>query len=67
MKRYEIIEVNKNILTNALLSEVNDFEDAIIVESSRLNDIGYIITKNTKDFNKSTIKTLTPEEFIALK
>ncbi|GHV58231.1 twitching motility protein PilT [Spirochaetia bacterium] len=67
MKRYEIIEINKNILNNALLSEINDFEDAVIVESSKLNDIDYIITKNTKHFNKSTIKTLTPEEFIALK
>jgi predicted nucleic acid-binding protein len=66
MKRFNIIEVNENILNKALYSELNDFEDAVIEMSSKEKMIEYIITRNIKDFRKSQVKTVTPEEFLII-
>ncbi|MDR3238213.1 MAG: PIN domain-containing protein [Spirochaetia bacterium] len=65
LELFEIIEINKPILKKALLSNIGDYEDAVIVESAKEKRIDYIITKNTKDFKNSQIKILMPEEYLA--
>jgi predicted nucleic acid-binding protein len=67
LKIFEIIEINKTILEKALLLNINDYEDAVIVESASEKGINYIITKNIKDFKNSQIKVLLPEEYLAIK
>ena len=42
---------------------MKDFEDAIQVSTAEFNEIDCVITRNKKDFHKSTIKIFTPEEF----
>jgi predicted nucleic acid-binding protein len=64
MKIFKIIEINEKILSNALYSAIDDFEDAVIEVSSRAKNIDYIITRNGKDFKKSTVTALTPEELL---
>ncbi|MDR2543189.1 MAG: PIN domain-containing protein [Treponema sp.] len=66
INRFEIIEINAEILDKALVSEINDYEDAIIEVSSEKIKAEYILTKNIKDFKKSITKAITPEEFLAL-
>ncbi|MDR3196756.1 MAG: PIN domain-containing protein [Planctomycetaceae bacterium] len=66
MKRFNIIEINEKILNEALYSELNDFEDAVIEISSKEKKIEYIITRNIKDFRKSQIKAVVPEEFLII-
>ena len=66
MKRFKVIAVNEKILTEALSSEINDFEDAVIEISSKENDAEYILTKNTKDFKKSIVRPITPEKLLAI-
>jgi predicted nucleic-acid-binding protein len=66
LKMFQIIEINEKILNEALYSEITDYEDAVIEISSRDRKIDYIITRNIKDFKKSIIKSMTPDEFIAL-
>jgi predicted nucleic acid-binding protein len=66
MKRFTVIETNEKILNNALYSEVEDFEDAVIEASSKEKNVDYIITRNIKDFKKSLVKALTPEELLAV-
>jgi len=61
---FEILHSDKTILKNALSSKVSDFEDAVIVESCKENDIDCIITRNIKDFKNSEIKVFLPEDFI---
>jgi predicted nucleic acid-binding protein len=46
LKIFEIIEINKAILEKALLANINDYEDAVIVESAKEKNVDYIITKN---------------------
>jgi predicted nucleic acid-binding protein len=66
MKRFTVMETNERILNTALYSGVEDFEDAVIEASSKERNVDYIITRNIKDFKKSLVKALTPEELLAL-
>jgi predicted nucleic acid-binding protein len=66
LKIFEIIEINKTILEKSLLSDLSDYEDAVIEISAKEKDIDYIITRNIRDFKKSQIKTLLPGEYLAI-
>lgn len=60
----EVIGIDKDIVIQALESDVPDFEDAIQVFSAKSNSINLIITRNKADFANSGIKILDPQEFI---
>ena len=66
LKLYEIIDVTEADCRNALRSGIPDFEDAVMVEAAKRNDVDCIVTRNTKDFKNSDIKTYTPLEFLQL-
>ncbi|MBQ9574405.1 MAG: PIN domain-containing protein, partial [Synergistaceae bacterium] len=52
-------------LQTAAKMKWRDFEDAVqSATASRIN-ADYIITRNTKDFENSTVKALTPEEYFS--
>ncbi len=60
-----VLPVDSRTIDLALASEFNDFEDAIQYYSALENGITVLITRNLKDFKKSTIKVVTPESFLA--
>jgi predicted nucleic acid-binding protein len=66
MKRFKVIAINEEILNKALFSDIEDFEDAVIEISSKKNAADYILTRNIKDFKKSVIKPITPEELLLI-
>jgi predicted nucleic acid-binding protein len=66
LKRFTVIEINEKLLHRALISEIVDFEDAVIEVSSKEKNVDYIVTRNTKDFKKSQIKAITPEEYLVI-
>jgi hypothetical protein len=66
MKRFTVIEINKELLNKALDSEIDDFEDAVIEVSVIDRNVDYIITRNIKDFRKSIIPAKTPEELLLI-
>ena len=66
INRFEIIEVNAEILNKALTSEISDYEDAVIEVSSAGKKAEYILTRNIKDFKKSIINAITPEELLII-
>ena len=66
MKRFKVIAIDEEILTKALHSDIDDFEDAVIEISSKENSVEYILTRNTKDFKKSIVKPITPEELLII-
>ena len=53
-----------NDIFHALSSNVNDFEDAVMVETAISNRIDCIITRNIRDYTKSAIPVYTPDEFL---
>lgn len=60
-----LIKIDQEAILSALNSNFKDFEDAVqnfaAVENSEIN---YIITRNTKDFKKSSLAILTPEIYL---
>jgi predicted nucleic-acid-binding protein len=66
MKYFKTIAVDEKILTEALSSEISDFEDAVIEASAKKAGAEYILTRNAKDFKKSAIESITPEELLAV-
>jgi predicted nucleic acid-binding protein len=65
VQEFEIIPTNKTDLKKAIELNFSDYEDAIQVASAmRTNKIQYILTRNVKDYHKSPIPVLTPEEFL---
>ena len=48
----------------ALSSEVSDYEDAVMIETAVRTQMDAIVTRNTKDYSKSAVTVLTPEELI---
>ncbi|KPA14124.1 twitching motility protein PilT [Candidatus Magnetomorum sp. HK-1] len=60
----DVASVDKNVVINALRSEISDFEDAIQSFSAKQEGITIIITRNEKDFINSGLEILTPETFL---
>ena len=63
----DVLNMNKQIIVNAINSNFKDFEDALQNFAAVSNgDIDVIVTRNVKDFKKSEIAVLTPESFLKL-
>ncbi len=61
----EVLVIDKNTIMMALNSKFKDFEDALQNYSAELNgEIDIIITRNTKDYKKSQIGIMNPENFL---
>lgn len=61
----EIIQMNKEVVLDALNSEFKDFEDGLQNFSAvQSGTISIILTRNIKDFKKSDLPVLTPEMYL---
>jgi predicted nucleic acid-binding protein len=62
----EIADVTKSIIRQSLKTDFKDYEDAIQYYCAlSVADISLIVTRDTKDFKKSTLAILTPGEAVA--
>ena len=66
MALFEIASVNRLVIENALKSNFSDFENSVLNESAKHAGAEYIITRNIKDFKKSTIPAYTATEFLSM-
>ena len=61
----EIADVTDVVIRKSLKTDFKDYEDAIQYYCAlNIPEIELIVTRNTKDFKKSTIAVLTPAEAI---
>lgn len=61
-----VIPIDNSILKKGLKSVHKDFEDAIqIYSASSIEKIDCIVTRNVKDFRKSEILVLNPDEVLS--
>lgn len=65
LKLFEVSPVNRSVLELACKSKFNDFEDAVLDSSAQQSNLNCIVTRNTKDFQKSSLLVFTPEQFLA--
>ena len=60
-----ILEMNKEVVIEALNSKFKDFEDALQnFAAVNHGEVKIIITRNIKDFQKSGLAVLTPEMYV---
>jgi len=60
-----VLPVDSKTIELAIVSDFNDFEDAIQYSCAIENNLTTIITRNVKDYKKATIKIVTPEIYIS--
>lgn len=63
----EVADVTRDVIKKSLKTDFKDYEDAIQYYCAlSIPKIDFIVTRNTKDFKKSSIPVLNPEEALAL-
>lgn len=62
----KIVPVSEKHIDQALSSGFSDFEDAIQYFSSTDRHLGFIITRNKKDYKPDKISICTPSEFLKI-
>jgi predicted nucleic acid-binding protein len=66
VKHFKIIPLNSQMLDISFASQMDDFEDAIQLNSAIKGGCNTLITRNKKDFGTTKgLDILTPEEFVA--
>ncbi len=60
-----VLSVDRKIVEKAAYSEFKDFEDGIQNYCAESNGIRVLITRNTKDYQKSNIAIQTSKEFVS--
>jgi len=57
-------DTTKQDIQEALLSNIVDFEDAVLVAGAIRDNMDFVITRNVRDFANSTVLTITPTDFL---
>lgn len=61
----DVLTIDKAIILQALGSEFTDFEDALQNYAAETDgNVNLIITRNIKDYKKSALGIMTPENFL---
>jgi hypothetical protein len=66
LNNLEVLTADKKILRNALESEIDDYEDAVIDEIAINESIDFIVTRNLKDYKKSKNKIVNALEMVKI-
>ena len=62
---FDITFIDKSTFLEAVLSKGSDFEDSVISQSAKQNDIDIIISRDKTGFKNSPVLTMEPEKFLA--
>lgn len=61
-----IVDVQDTDIQRALNSPLSDFEDAVVDAVAYRHEADFILTRNVKDFENSSISAITPPDFLKL-
>jgi predicted nucleic acid-binding protein len=61
----EFTTLDHQVVLDALHSSFKDFEDALQNASATASGLKVLITRNGKDYKKSNLSVMTPEEYIS--
>ena len=59
-----LVDTTSEDIYYAISSNISDFEDAVMVETAIRSKIDCIVTRNIKDYAKSSIPIYSPAEFL---
>lgn len=64
---FGILTVTGKDCMEALISSViKDYEDAVVEQVARVNEMDYIVTRNLKDYENSICKVIFPKDVLVL-
>lgn len=61
---FEVVDTAGMDCRRAIPSEVSDYEDAVMIETALRTEVDCIVTRNTRDYSKSSLAVYSPGEFI---
>ena len=61
---FEIVDVSRQHVVNAVEKASGDFEDEIHVQTMLANDVKTVITRNSQDFARASLNAYTPSEYL---
>ncbi|MDR3337684.1 MAG: PIN domain-containing protein [Treponema sp.] len=64
LKVVTLVDTKAADIQEAIKLGFSDFEDAVIAATASREQAGYIITRNVKDFSKSSVPAISPAEFL---
>lgn len=64
LKIFNVSNINRLVLEDALDSNFKDYEDGVLYQSAVHANLEAIVTRNQKDFEKSNIPIFSPAVFI---
>ena len=67
LKLLTVIPAAQKILVDAADSKYADYEDAVSFLSAAAAGCDVIITRNLTDYSKSSVRAMTPTEFLSLR
>ena len=59
---FNIVDTTELDIKKALISDVPDYEDAVMIETAKRTKMNAIITRNLKDYTVSSIPVCLPED-----
>lgn len=63
---FHLLDTTSLDCRKAISSEIADYEDAIMVETAIRSEMDCVVTRNVKDYVKSSVKVYKPSEFLKL-
>ena len=63
---FDGVDTTGNDCRQALLSELSDYEDAVMVETAVRERLDFIVTRNMHDYRKAACRVLSPGELLTL-
>ena len=63
---FDLADTTGNDCRQALLSELSDYENAVMVEAAVREGLDCIVTRNQRDFRKAACKIVSPAELLQM-
>ena len=63
-KLFSVLDTTELDCKKATLSPVSDYEDAIMAETALRSGMDCIVTRNLKDYEKSSVQARSPADFL---
>ncbi len=63
---FELIDTQASDCLNALAINNGDYEDAVLISAARRTAVDYLVTRNQKHFQSSSVKVCDPDSLLAL-
>ena len=59
-----LVDSRADEASKALISNITDYEDALMAQTAAANSMDYIVTRNVRDYRNSPVKAITPADLM---